>query len=147
MKANPSYFGDFRRRVYTKYRVKKEEMYEHPERYLCLSKISRFRVIDYYKREEPVNVIYSQWRGYLDIPEHQKFGAKQVAAYRGDPMVNFTYAHSSGHAPVEDLQKFARAINPKMLIPIHTEYAGTFGEFFDNVKVIGDQQVVSLGDT
>ena len=40
--------------------------------------------------------------------------------------INFIYAHSSGHAPLKDLQKPAAALKPKMLVPIHTEGAEGF---------------------
>lgn len=144
LKANPEYFGDFRQRVYAKYRIRKEELYAHPEKYVCISKISKFRVIDAYKKNGAVNVIYSQWRGYLDNPDYQSFGSKQIAAYRDDPMVNFVYAHTSGHAPVKDLQRFAKALNAKKLIPIHTEYAVTFNKYFDNVLQMQDEKKLSL---
>lgn len=40
--------------------------------------------------------------------------------------------HSSGHAGGEDLLKLIRRINPKILIPVHTEDPGYF------VKNLGD---------
>ncbi|HET6516360.1 MAG TPA: MBL fold metallo-hydrolase [Thermodesulfovibrionales bacterium] len=144
VKASPEYFGDFRQRVYTKYRIRKEALYDHPERYVCVSKMSRFRIVNTYKKEKPVNVIYSQWKGYLDDPEHQSFGSKQIADYRADPMVNFTYAHTSGHAPVHDLQLFAKAINAKMVIPIHTEFGDNFKQYFSNIVIISDLEVYFL---
>jgi len=65
-----------------------------------------------------------------------------MASYkRGDiAAVDFQYAHTSGHATVEDLQKFAAAFKPKMLAPIHTEFSGKYEELFDNVHVIDDNQ-------
>lgn len=144
VKANPEYFGDFRQRVYAKYRVRKEGLYMNPERHVCISKVSRFRVIDAYKRKKPVNVIYSQWRGYIDNPEHQSFGSKQIAAYRDDPMVNFVYAHTSGHAPVKDLQRFAKALNAKMLVLVHTEGGLSFHKYFDNIRLVNDNEIFHL---
>lgn len=144
IKEHPEYYGDFRQRVYQKYRIRKEALYEHPEQYVSISKISKFKVIDSYKKNKPVNVIYSQWMGYLDKPEHQRHGSKQIGSYRNDPMVNFVYAHTSGHAPLKDLQRFANALKPKMLIPIHTECKEAFREHFDNVSILDDNVSYAL---
>jgi len=69
-----------------------------------------------------------------------------MAAYRrGEiPGIDFHYAHTSGHATVVDLQKFAAALKPKMLVPIHTEHGGKFKEFFDNVYVVNDNQILDI---
>lgn len=143
LKEHPEHFGDFRKRVY-KQRVRKEEMQAHPEDYLFFGKISHARIIDLYKQVKPVNVIYSQWLGYLSYKDDDYFGAEAMAAYRDDPQVNFVYAHTSGHATVEDLQKFAAALKPKMLVPVHTECGDTFGQLFTNVHLLNDHESFSI---
>jgi len=137
LKENPDYFGDFRKRVYMQ-RVHKEELQDHPGDYLFFGKISHSRIIDLYKQTKPVNVIYSQWLGYLSYKDDDYFGAETMAAYRNDPQVNFVYAHTSGHATVEDLQTFAGALNPKMLVPVHSESPQQFFKLFDSVKLFAD---------
>jgi ribonuclease J len=136
--ANPEYFGDFRKRLYC-HRVKREELHTTPEAFLYFGKMSSFHLIDEFKNgTAPVNVIYSQWLGYLDGKHADYYGSDQIAAYRSDPAVNFVYAHTSGHAPVEDLKKLATALKPRMLVPIHTEHAERFQDQFDNVTLIRD---------
>jgi ribonuclease J len=138
LKANPEYFGDFRKRLYL-HRVKREELHATPDSFLYFGKMSSFHLIDEFKNATaPVNVIYSQWLGYLDGSHPDYFGSDQIAAYRSDPAVNFVYAHTSGHAPVEDLKKLATALKPRMLVPIHTEHAKRFQDHFDNVTLIQD---------
>ena len=138
LKANPEYFGDFRKRLYLN-RVKREELHATPESFLYFGKMSSFHLIDEFKNAAaPVNVIYSQWLGYLDGKFTDYFGCAQIAAYRSDPAVNFVYAHTSGHAPIEDLKKLATALKPRMLVPIHTEHAERFQDHFDNVTLIQD---------
>ncbi|MEM2137515.1 MAG: MBL fold metallo-hydrolase RNA specificity domain-containing protein [Candidatus Anstonellaceae archaeon] len=44
-------------------------------------------------------------------------------------------AHCSGHASKEDLADLIKAINPKLLIPIHTEKAEDFKGLHANVKI------------
>jgi ribonuclease J len=143
IKNNPDFFGDFRKRAYRQ-RITKEELQQTPADYLYVGKMSHHRTIDLYKAERPVNVIYSQWLGYLKCTNKEYFGAEEFAAYRLDPHVNFIYAHTSGHATVEDLQAFAAAIKPKQLVPIHTEHGDKFSKLFENVFAITDQQLVII---
>ena len=50
--------------------------------------------------------------------------------------IKFHKAHCSGHASQSDIKKIVAAINPKLLIPVHTENAKGFKEFHSNVKVV-----------
>jgi ribonuclease J len=144
LKANPDYFGDFRKRLY-RYRVKREQLHATPESFLYFGKMSSFRFIDEFKNvAAPVNVIYSQWLDYLDGNHPGYFGSDQIAAYRSDPAVNFVYAHTSGHAPVEELKKLATALNPRMIVPIHTEHGEEFSHIFANVVTHNDGERWSL---
>ena len=138
LKANPDYFGDFRKRLYRR-RVKWQEMKANPSTFLYFGKMSSFRKIDAFKDgAAQVNVIYSQWLGYLDGNHPEYFGGDRFAGYRNDPAVNFVYAHTSGHATLKDLQRLARALKPKALVPIHTEHAGDFTQSFENVLRLKD---------
>lgn len=143
LRANPRYFGDFRNRVY-QHRVKKEELQVSPADYLSFGKMSHFKIIDLYKKRTPVNVIYSQWLGYLKYSDSDYYGAAAIAEYRNDPQVNFVYAHTSGHATVEDLQRFAGALNPKTLVPVHTESGNVFNKYFNNCTNFNDNETVLL---
>ena len=138
LKANPEYFGDFRRRLYRQ-RVKWAEMTANPAHYLYFGKMSSFRKIRAFRQGEgPVNVIYSQWQGYLDGSHSDYYGSEQIAEFRNDPEINFVYAHTSGHAPLQDLQRFAAALNPKVLVPVHTEHGDEFEKYFANVTTLKD---------
>ena len=144
MKATPEYFGDFRKRLY-RHRVKPKELHATPEAFLYFGKMSSFPFIEKFKNAAaPVNVIYSQWLGYLDGNHAGYFGSDQIAAYRSDPGVNFIYAHTSGHAPVEDLKRLAEALKPRMLVPIHTEHSEEYLQHFANVVQMNDGQDLVL---
>jgi hypothetical protein len=61
--------------------------------------------------------VYSLWRGYWDMgkmPVHQAFFQKH-----GHDTPHFI--HTSGHASREDLRRYATAVRPALLIPIHTQ--------------------------
>jgi ribonuclease J len=143
LKKHPDFFGDFRKRLY-KHRVHKEEIQASPHDYLSLGKMSHFKIIDLYKTVRPVNVIYSQWLGYLSYSNKDLYGAAAIAAYRNDPRINFVYAHTSGHATVEDLQTFAGALKPKILVPVHTEHANVYSQQFKNVMQLRDGEVATI---
>lgn len=144
VKNNLEYFGDFRKRAYVS-RVTKEELQANPSDYLVISKMSKHKVMNLYKNfDSPVNVIYSQWLGYLNCSNDEYFGAEAVAEYREDTKVNFVYAHTSGHAVLGDLKRFAEAMKPKSLIPIHTEYGAEFEDHFSNVMKLSDNEVAYL---
>ena len=81
------------------------------------------------------NIIYSMWGGYLtdkfkDYCDKKRLAIEQV--------------HTSGHAIVEDLKAFAEAINPKMLIPIHTFAAQKYPKFFKNTRILQDKEVLDM---
>jgi len=141
MKENKEYFGDFRKRAYT-HRILKEELGANPSKFLYLSKMSKFKVMDLYKdlNGRQVNVIYSQWLGYLNCSNDEYYGAETISDYRVDSGVNFIYAHTSGHATLTDLQRFSNALQPKLLIPIHTEYKTDYLHHFSNVMILDDKQ-------
>lgn len=80
-------------------------------------------------------IIYSMWEGYLtdkfkDYCEKKGLAIEQV--------------HTSGHATVEDLKAFAEAINPEVLIPIHTFEAKKYPTLFKNVKILEDGETFVL---
>lgn len=75
-------------------------------------------------------LIYSMWEGYLT----DEFRAK--CANKG---INIGFIHTSGHAHPEDLKTFAKALDPKILIPIHTFYPGKYRKMFGRaVKALKD---------
>lgn len=53
-------------------------------------------------------------------------------------------AHCSGHASRQDLEGAIKAINPKVLIPIHTECAEDFKKIHANVMVPGKEKRMEI---
>lgn len=73
------------------------------------------------------------WPGYLEQPGQERL-LKFLLAH-DVPLVTH---HASGHAYLPDLQRFATAIAPKRLVPIHSFAPQRFVEFFENVEVHQD---------
>jgi len=53
-------------------------------------------------------------------------------------------AHASGHISGPELKQVIEFINPKTLIPIHTEYPKIFQQFHKNVKIVKPNETVYL---
>lgn len=77
--------------------------------------------------------IWSLWPGYLDRSSGKR--TARLLAKHGVPLVHL---HSSGHAPVEDLQALAGAIGSARVVPIHTSAPQRFQELFSNVVLHDD---------
>jgi len=74
------------------------------------------------------HLVYSLWEGYLE-----QASLKAHLAELGEMGIHRTNIHTSGHASVPDLRRFAQALAPKALVPVHTFQAGRYPELFDNV--------------
>ena len=82
---------------------------------------------------EGATLVWSLWRGYLDGPAGKTM-RERIARHRWQVRDH----HASGHAGVTDLQKLARALLPKKVVPIHTFGAENYPALFDNVVLHED---------
>lgn len=80
-------------------------------------------------------IIYSMWEGYL---------TEKFKDYCKDKGMEIVHAHTSGHATQEDLKSFAEALNPKILIPIHTFHAEDYPAIFSNVTILRDKEAFCI---
>lgn len=71
-------------------------------------------------KKEDLNIIFSMWKGYLNKP-----------CSLDDYKDVITHIHTSGHATIKDLQKLVKDIEPKTIIPIHTECKEQYKELFE----------------
>ncbi len=130
---NRKYFGDFAHDIFLpETMITPDEIMAQPGRYFL--KISNFS--DLLKQLEQCSVIYSMWSGYLEEPKYH-----DIKQHR---KVDFYEIHTSGHAVREDLQGFAAALKPKRLIPVHTEKADDYENFFENVFVLHDGEMLHV---
>ena len=144
VKENPEYFKDFRKELYKKDNViTDKEIAEGPQKYFIKTNYIDVKYFTYQFRCCKANVIYSMWKGYLK-KEYNPKGYRELQKLQNDPDINFIYIHSSGHAFIKDLKKFASAINPKKLIPIHTEHPDDFKEYFKNIFLLEDGKELTL---
>ena len=71
---------------------------------------------------------YSLWEGYLE-----QDSSRRVMKWLDDHDIRWQILHTSGHASVTDLKRFAAALAPRALVPVHSFETSKFGDFFDNV--------------
>jgi len=72
--------------------------------------------------------VWSMWKGYLE-KESSRSMKEFFAPCKKE------YIHSSGHAPLGVLRRFAEAMNPKMLVPVHGEAWQSQVEGFPNLRI------------
>ena len=82
---------------------------------------------------EKASLIYSLWSGYLKEDRY-----KRLHAWLKDNDLTLTHCHTSGHAPVNDLQRLATALHPQQVIPIHSFEPHQYDSLFKNVVMKKD---------
>lgn len=84
--------------------------------------------------------IYSMWDKYLQ--RDKKLAA--LAANFKDRGTSFEFLHTSGHADMSTLKKFANNIKYKVLIPVHTSAPAEYKVLFKDVMVASDGEVINV---
>jgi ribonuclease J len=77
--------------------------------------------------------VWSMWPGYLDSPS-----GIRLCAWLEQRAIPLTLLHSSGHASVVDLRRFATAVAASQVVPIHTSAPQRFPGLFSNVALRED---------
>ena len=85
-----------------------------------------------YKNDKPkidgIFITHSHPDHYLDILKPQ-----------------IKHIHASGHAYIKGLQEFVQKIEPKVIIPIHTDSPERYSGLYDaEIKVLNDGEVLNL---
>jgi ribonuclease J len=114
---------------YSAYRIFPEQLAGDAARSVMLFRPSMSRDLEKAACLNGARLIYSLWPGYLKREELRPFHD-----WLKIWSVRLVHCHTSGHASPRDLQRFAKAIAPKMLVPIHSFETKRFKEFFDNVE-------------
>ncbi len=85
-------------------------------------------------------LFYSLWSQYTLEPSFEK-----TQAFLERHEIGLKEMHTSGHAVLPDLKRFAESLDPEVLIPIHTEYPEKYREHFGNrVRCLKDGECFEL---
>ena len=117
--------------IYNKRKIEMEEVDEQKNKILMLARDNSIfpHIVDNLTTTEGAKIIYSMWEGYL---------TEVFKTYCCDKRIEIEQVHTSGHAILSDLQRFAKALQPKLLVPIHTFAPEKYKELFENVKIEND---------
>jgi ribonuclease J len=77
--------------------------------------------------------VYSQWEGYWELDSYANLS--EWLTKHGIPKLSI---HTSGHASPHDLMRFAKALNPERIVPIHTFNPENYKELFNHVVIHAD---------
>jgi len=117
--------------IYNRQKIKMDELNEKKNKVLMLARDNLIfpQIIRNISAPEGAKIIYSMWEGYL---------TDKFKNFCRDKKIEIEQVHTSGHAVLNDLWRFAKALSPKCLVPIHTFEAARYSEFFENVKIVND---------
>ena len=93
------------------------------------------KIMEKYKHLDPV-IVYSMWKGYMQQDEVKEF----LEGYRRIDM------HTSGHGDSSAIKAVIDAVDPDMVIPMHTEVPEAFLDIAgkDRVVLPEDKTVIEL---
>jgi ribonuclease J len=123
--------------IYNKTKIEMPEINKEKNRILMFTRYNSVfpLFLNKIKDVAGARIAYSMWDGYLTEE------IKAFCEYKG---LVIEHVHTSGHATVEDLKAFARALKPRMLIPIHTFHGNKYKELFSNVKPLDDKEMLEI---
>lgn len=89
-------------------------------------------------------IIYSMWTGYLE----ERYADEALLRFIGGRP--YETLHTSGHAYVETIAKLMETVDPKWVVPMHTQRAEefssipAFARWKDRVRVLQDGETLPL---
>jgi len=121
-------FDQFRSRV--KQQRVGNSVFQNASDFVYFVRCPNEKLINKLRSKGTINIIYSQWEGYLR-EEHKNYCTDYINTLKNDSVISFKTIHTSGHATVPDLIRFAKAINAKNIVPIHTAFPEIFKKEFE----------------
>lgn len=123
---------------FKKYRILPCEIKQNPDRFVVVIRPSMLSFLQKNLTVQDANVITSLWKNY-EVAEKDFFSWVNSNGYQR------RHIHTSGHADRFALVKIAEFINPKKIIPIHTENKVQFTELFgEKTVLLEDNEIIDL---
>jgi ribonuclease J len=125
---NEESFNSFRVKI--KANTVGKDVFKTPSDYIYFLRNPSMKLVDSLRKFGKISIIYSQWEGYLK-EEHKQYFTDNINSLKQDKDILYHSIHTSGHATLPDLIKFAKAINPNKIVPIHTAFPEKFKTEFE----------------
>ena len=87
---------------------------------------------------EGCTLFYSRWEGYK-----KEKNTKEFLEFMEEKGVKIISLHTSGHADEKDFDKLIKKVEPKIIIPVHTENSEWFKRY-ENCEVICDKNIIKI---
>ena len=87
---------------------------------------------------EGCTMFYSMWEGYK-----KEKNTKEFLEFMEEKGVKVMSLHTSGHADEKDFDKLIKKVEPKIIIPVHTENSEWFKRY-ENCEVIYDKNIIKI---
>ena len=87
---------------------------------------------------EGCTLFYSMWEGYK-----KEKNTKEFLEFMEEKGVKTISLHTSGHADEKDFDKLIKKVEPKIIIPVHTENSEWFKRY-ENCEVICDKNIIKI---
>jgi ribonuclease J len=124
-----------------KNRIFADRLHQDPSKYVMLFRPLLMQDLDRAECLEGAGFIYSQWEGYLE-----KGSYTEMEEWLKRLGIEMVHIHTSGHASPVDLKRFAEALAPKTLVPIHSFAPEKYAGLFANVVCREDGEWWEVGD-
>ena len=87
---------------------------------------------------EGCTLFYSMWEGYK-----KEKNTKEFLEFMEEKGVKIISLHTSGHAEEKDFDKLIKKVEPKIIIPVHTENSEWFKRY-EKCEVICDKNIIKI---
>jgi ribonuclease J len=124
---------------YKKAKIEWEEISATPQDMVILCKDNfyfRRIILPKLGASSKTKAIYSMWHGYIERTD--------LAQFLESHHIELLEIHTSGHAYVEDLKKLAKALAPRLVVPIHTFHPDRYDNIYNNIVQLDDGQTYYL---
>ena len=109
--------------------------------FLMCVRTSMKKYLESYPNEfsfEGCTLFYSMWEGYKKQED-----TKEFLKFMEEKGVKIISLHTSGHADEKDFDKLIKKVEPKIIIPVHTENSEWFKRY-ENCEVIYDKNIIKI---
>lgn len=126
----------------------KGDLSVNPSKYVVLFRPKLLGDLGRYINNTRVCITSSIWAQYWEQDKPEMKRLKAWLAAKPELRKRLLDIHTSGHADVESLQEIVEHIQPKTIIPIHTEHSESFSSLFPNNSVmeVADEVRYSMTD-
>ena len=108
----------------------------HPSKYVLLFRPKLLHDLEKYLTDTKVCLTNSIWAQYWEQDKRACNDMKAWLAQKPELRKKLPDIHTSGHADNASLQKIVEHVQPKHIIPIHTELPEKFNALFPDCSVI-----------